>query len=728
MAKYTYSNNNFSSGELSSKLEGRSDLKQYASGVSEMLNMIPYRTGGLARRPGTRTVLELVISAPEDTPTAVIDYRVGEEHYIVIIKQGVSGVGIIDIYELSNSGGLLALTAKTVTGTATLIVGEYLPSHVQIGSTLILCDRNGTYPPIVIVKDLTGDTADFNADVYLNHVANLLEASSSGSITKSRFRGVPFQAMHRGDTTITTVLVSGISHTLTASDPIFKDGVNNYPAYIRVKDGAQEWVYRLLTRTSSTVCDVLLEFGPVGVPGVTAEWAFSSWGDIWGYPTSAGYFQGRLVFGGVQNQPDSLWFSFSQNIFLLVNYKLAQDHKDDISGVGYNGAIADSDAFDVLLSANKINTVQWITSDRTLQVGMDTNEHFVSTVDGKLGPRNFNVTTSTFFGSSKIYATRFQNSNYMVEKDGRGLRELTYSDENGSNISRLLSALSDEIVDHGADKEGFGSIKSLEVNKTRSVLWIVTESGDLVGVTVEKATDILAWHKHTITDASIIDIAAVSGVLGKADITLVIAKRGARYFLEYFGGDNEEPTSEGPYTEDNNTVYMDNTIIPILADISVDRIDNLDNFEVGDMVDVLAEGEHLGQFEVESGNYIDAIGVKASGDYSSDTPIQVGFLYTSRLATLPVMAGSQTGDETIQWQRTDTVLLKLYKSLFGQIGSSVDNLEDLDYEDNGPILFTGNKRIQLDSNPGEEQRIIVETSKPYPLNVLSIGMRGLTQD
>lgn len=46
----------FAGGEWSSKLSARADQEKYASALRQCLNMIPYKSGGLTRRPGTKYI------------------------------------------------------------------------------------------------------------------------------------------------------------------------------------------------------------------------------------------------------------------------------------------------------------------------------------------------------------------------------------------------------------------------------------------------------------------------------------------------------------------------------------------------------------------------------------------------------------------------------------------------------------------------------------------------
>ena len=410
MAKYTYTQNDFSSGELSSKIEGRTDLAEYASGAGEVLNFIPYRTAGLARRPGSRFVRS--ISVDMAAPSSIIDYKIGEDHYLIVLGDG-SSTDLVRVYKLTSVLNRLNLTIQQVNYASaefTNIDGEYLPSHVQIGDKVIICDRNGIFPPIIVLK--TEDPSDpnkFQVNTYQDHARIVDE--SNGGVAVSKVRALAFFPRHRGQVTI-TASGGGPVYTLTASANIFKE---NNLGYVRIQVGTDEWVFDITARTSSTVVSATKVLGAAGIPGASKLWAFASWNDADGWPTAVGYFQGRIVFGGTRSQSDTIWHSVAQNIYLLLNYKMASDASTDVSGLGYFGAISDSDAFDILLSANNINKIQWITSDKSLQVGMDTNEHFISPVDGKYTPTNFHISTSTFFGSGKVNASRFQNSNYKVE-------------------------------------------------------------------------------------------------------------------------------------------------------------------------------------------------------------------------------------------------------------------------------------------------------------------------
>ena len=56
MGKYNLLKSNFSSGELSPTLEGRSDIKEYTQGLAFYENFHTMKSGGAAKRQGSRYV------------------------------------------------------------------------------------------------------------------------------------------------------------------------------------------------------------------------------------------------------------------------------------------------------------------------------------------------------------------------------------------------------------------------------------------------------------------------------------------------------------------------------------------------------------------------------------------------------------------------------------------------------------------------------------------------
>ena len=63
MARAAPALTNFTAGELSPRLDGRTDLAKYYNGASELENFVVHPHGGVSRRPGTVFVNEAKDSA-----------------------------------------------------------------------------------------------------------------------------------------------------------------------------------------------------------------------------------------------------------------------------------------------------------------------------------------------------------------------------------------------------------------------------------------------------------------------------------------------------------------------------------------------------------------------------------------------------------------------------------------------------------------------------------------
>ena len=59
----TTSFTNFTSGEISDLLDGRTDLTRYTNAAKSLTNFLVHPAGGAARRPGTKFVHEVKSSA-----------------------------------------------------------------------------------------------------------------------------------------------------------------------------------------------------------------------------------------------------------------------------------------------------------------------------------------------------------------------------------------------------------------------------------------------------------------------------------------------------------------------------------------------------------------------------------------------------------------------------------------------------------------------------------------
>lgn len=710
MSKYAYSQNNFIAGELSPKLRGRNDVQQYFSGLAKLENFIPFASGGIGSRPGT--VFGLDTTSWGGQLDQLIFFKYENDSFLIVIKTAE-----IRIYRMSldtvTADWQIQFTQVTVNEGSNFrdpYIGGVtsVRDYTVAGSSIYLTDGLG--PPFVISFI---DRNTFRVNTYWDEV-NVSDQTGS-AILDPTVRGVPFPARNKQDS---LTITPNAGHTqLTASQAIFDSKYIN--SYIRVKSGAaQENIYRIdsVASNPNTVATVTrVVNGGVG-SGAYYEWAISSWyGDgqftnEQNWPRSVAFYQNRLVWGGSPSYSDTVWCTETNNPLLLITYKLSQDSSSDVSGLRHFGGVLDTDPFEIVVGAGEVDVIKWITSDRSLQVGTDTVENFILPVDGIFGPKNFNIVPSTFFGSSDNKAIRYENSTYFVEVNG--VRELSFSEEDGSNVSRLTSALFN-FDDY--------PVSGLEVWRSKSSIVGISDN-QLVLQTVNKSTQILAWSRHTFRDLNFVSSTVSVEVQGKKFLMLGMDRFSGSEFIEYMpedftGGSIPELFS----SESDNYSVLDSCIIPAANPASgVISVPHLDD---GTEVDVILAGKYDGRQTVSGGQ------VPVSDDTVLRTQILVGIPIDKKIETMPIEAGSRIGNSQIQIARIHEILLRLHRSKGGKQGSSSDKLDDINYENLGDSeLFTGDIKICFDSNPDLQQVVVIESDEPYPLNILSIGMEGVTED
>ena len=190
---------------------------------------------------------------------------------------------------------------------------------------------------------------------------------------------------------------------------------------------------------------------------------------------------------------------------------------------------------------------------------------------------------------------------------------------------------------------------------------------------------------------------------------------------ENFSNDSLLNTSTN---EADKPYYMDSSIrsTTFSSPLVVTGFDHLK----GDIVQVLADGFYVGNKLVADDGSITLDAVA--------TEVIAGYGYTARFKTLPIEVGGDYGSSIGTIQRIDKVTALLYKTYGAKVGYEEDKLEDMellanDYVMGDPLpLFTGRKEVYFPASPDDEQYVIIEQTKPYPVTVVALAIRGKTYD
>lgn len=247
------------------------------------------------------------------------------------------------------------------------------------------------------------------------------------------------------------------------------DAYNNTPFWIRIGFKSGEYtsgsaavtitnggsgsagVFRITAYSSATSVSAQVLKAP-GSTAATNNWSFGAWSDYAGWPSSVGFFDGRLFWGGL----DKFWGSESDDYY-------AFNLDDEGSAGSIQRAVATGGA---------INQIQWMLPLQRLILGANGAEISVrsSSFDEPLTPTNITLKDAATQGAAAISPVKMDGRGLYVHRDGLRLFELAYDVESNDYRVNSVMLLNDTI---GGD--GF---TGLAVQRSpESYIWTIRADG-----------------------------------------------------------------------------------------------------------------------------------------------------------------------------------------------------------------------------------------------------------
>ncbi len=727
--------NNFSSGEWSPKASARVDAQQYFSACETLKNFIPQIAGGAFFRPGTRRIfLDAALETDlQNAFSASVPFAVSSK---VIPYLGSSGTSYALFcfstqpsttwFYLPTQGDAIdsgGVAISSVTSAANVNVAAASIKYTQVGDFLILVDGAGDLKPRVFYP-------------------SVLDVIDNGHITDQPWETVPYRDIQANGThTITPSAVSG-SVTLTSSTAFFNSG--HVGAYFKFSSAGTTGVARVTAFTNSTTVTALVLSNVAATAHGTAagtSWEESAWSDYRGWPRTVVAHQGRLIYGGNEAQPDTLWGSRAGNIFAMMERPFEQD---DIFE-GYTDDV--SRPFTLTPNAKEASVIRALSADKTLLIHTDRNEIVGYGTQGILGPNDFTFESSSSFGANSPEPVRVNGFALFVQSGGRKVRDMTFNFDQDQYKSTDLSFLADHLtldpnyfVDDitGGFAGGFKDpiVEIVGCNGQTPMMYAKTQNGRLLALVVDRDYQVNAWAQVELggngfqRDYPLVkSICAVSGDVSGSERLLLVVQRqinGASVvFLEQMYLPNEfETLNCGVSGAFDECAYLDSYVAGVLDPDLVTWI----GFEdyVGETLAVFAEGQYIGNHVVNADGEI-----VLTEEYDS---LGAGYLYEGILKPLPIEIGQQVpgSPKGTIIKRVEELGIDFYLSRGCQYGHDENNMYTIDFKDPNaaggdlPALFTGLKTVRMPTDYSKKCQIIIKQTKPFPCNVLSIAAKGMT--
>jgi len=512
MAQVSWSQDVFSTGELSPLMYSRVTADAYFKGLKTATNVLTYPQGAAGKRFGTiylNDISDASITSYEDIFFEDFQY-LNECTYLLIfypdnigiylegiLVATVAATGIpaaeiqsIDSTVLENRfrvcGGTIQPTdlirtanaSNTITGVSTteitltnaLADGAILPVRFTTTGTVPTTSpqirENRTYF-LLMTSTTTAEIYSTSEDAKAGLNAYSISGAGTGvnaasvlntwAFTAVDFRNLPVYDFTGGYDAITFTpgATTGYNQTLTASAAIFST------AYIGGAFVGNGGIGRIISYTSTTVVnmDIIQTFDSTSaIPGTESLLAEPAWSNDRGWPLKCSSFQSRAIFANTELLPNGIWLS-AINDFTDFNDLLT----DDDDGISWYP------------SSDNVNVIRFIVPYRSLTI--HTNTGIYSTplsFETALTPSNFSMSLQDSTPATAIQPRGIDNQ--IVVISGNDVHSLVWDGFNSAYTSTIASVASEHLIDSPIDESEY-----VDLSRAGSrYMFIINEDGTLI--------------------------------------------------------------------------------------------------------------------------------------------------------------------------------------------------------------------------------------------------------
>lgn len=243
----------------------------------------------------------------------------------------------------------------------------------------------------------------------------------------------------------------------------------------RLKHGTT-WGYVKITAVTNAVtatADVKTTLGGTGASVAIREGA---WSGVNGYPRTIAFAEGRMIYFGSPEHPDTFWGSKVGKPLVMTPGTLADD--PFVFKISGNAKLI---RWAVEGNSTMIGTVK---GEVTLKGGTDTP------LSALTPPK---VSLETTHGSAPIQALRIDKAALFVQKSLRRIRELIYQADSDSFVSPDLCEKAEHLF-RDAD-----IVSWTYTQEPVPIIWVALSDGVLLGCTYNRYANTVGWHQHNTT-------------------------------------------------------------------------------------------------------------------------------------------------------------------------------------------------------------------------------------
>jgi hypothetical protein len=665
----------FAGGEISPEMFGRLDDAKYQSGLARCRNFITKPQGPAENRPGFTFVREVKDSTKKTrlipftystTQTMVIEMGAG---YFRFHTQGATLMHSGSPYEITNpyaEADLFDIHYVQSADVITLVHPNYAPRELRrLGPTN---------------WQLT--TISFAASIAAPGAPTLVAAGHT--VVKYTYHYVVTAIDSEG------ISESAASPSSSVGSNLFETGATVTISWAAVNGASRYNVYKLqgglygyigqtagLSIVDDNISPDLSKTPPI------YETVFNAAGD---YPGAVSYFEQRRCFAGTINKPQNIWMTKSGTE----------------ANMSYSLPIRDDDRIAFRVAAREANTIRHVVPLTQLLLLTSSAEWRVTSVNSDaITPSTISVRPQSYVGASNVQPVIINNTLIYGAARGGHVRELAYNWQANGFITGDLSLRAPHLFDT------FDIVDMAYAKAPQPIVWFVSTSGKLLGLTYVPEQQIGAWHWHD-TDGEFESCTVVAE--GGEDVLYCVIRRTINGQVKRY----VERMASRQFSAPEDAFFVD--CGATYSGAPADVISGLSHLE-GKTVNILADGAVHPQRVVTGGAI--TLDIEAS-------TVHIGLPITADLQTLPLAVPLQDGSfGQGRVKNVNKVWLRVYRSSGIFVGPSADQLTEAKQrttEDYGtpPELKSEEIPIVLTPSWADSGHIFVRQSDPLPLTVVSM--------
>lgn len=677
--------NDWSAGEISEKMWGKFGHPVHDRGCQVLENFHVTEQSILTKRPGSEYQGTCYGST---NPARIVGYTYSEtEAYIIEMTNGY--------IRLWRNGAVVAATATNVPwATAEL-------DDIQIAQ-----DTNGVFfahenwAPVALVRTAQ-DTFAMGSIVFTYNTGAAYTSAASGNV--------------EGDETLD--VQETISSIPQQASFLVEHSPGRYDAY---------YFTSYATSTFSGVAPALIrsyDGGDTVLIGhkYHSNGAVVPFGATNNYPSAVGIVNGRVTFGGAENDPQRMWMakawgyeissgSLIVQLSMYADYvSTAEELTDASTWSDPNTAETEtvkrvsritvaSDAIDLVVGSDRAERILTMASAKHLIVGTTSSEWIIPGNITALQP--YVEKPMTRYGCSRVQPTVAGSAAILTSRNKKRIRAYPVVGADNARPAEL-TRYADQIT-------GTSGIKQLELVKDPFMqIQAVRSDGQLAVCTYDLDAGVVAWARDVAPSGWTITSAAVIEESTEARLYLVMHD-GTNYYLvrrkfHWPTAQSDAVFFDCAYdcTTDNLVLMSGNTLTAAwLAD---------------ETVSVLADGVYSGD---ETADGVGAIDLSA---YSGASQLWVGLKYTAKYRSVASRAQFPAGTAENMIKRVLGLEVRVYRTRELVAGFNTYTSADMDsHSFSGTAWYSGIIEVEFNGDYDKEACINIISEDPVPCTITAI--------